>query len=418
MDAPHSTRMTATGMTDESSIRYGGWKIVMVCFLTATFAWALGFYGQGIYLAELKRTHGWPASTISMATTFFYLFSALLVVFVSEAIRTLGPRIFMVGAVICMATATNLFGWVNAPWQLYAVYALMAIGWAGLSVGAITNVIGLWFNVRRGLAISLALNGASIGGVVGVPLLVFAISTFGFVSATMIAAIAMAVILLPIILLAIKSPITRSSAGMLGNRDPDERSISSGETRGKAVRCLRFWTITIPFALILLAQVGFIVHQISFMEPMIGRDMAGLAVSLMTAMAVIGRVLFGFLIDRLNQRGASAVLFTSQALALGAMINFPTMPVLFAGSAVFGFTVGNAITLPSIIVHREFDSREFGVVISLATAIGQVIYACGPAIVGTLRDLSGSYALPFYVCMALELVAAVLVLIHGRPDDA
>ena len=70
---------------DESSIRYDGWRIVGVSFVMATFGWALGFYGQSVYLAELQRLHGWSASLISGATTFFYLMGALLVAFLSEA---------------------------------------------------------------------------------------------------------------------------------------------------------------------------------------------------------------------------------------------------------------------------------------------------------------------------------------------
>jgi MFS family permease len=417
---PEALHMDASlAAVNESSIRFSGWRVVLVCFVMATFAWALGFYGQGVYLAELQRTRGWPASTISTATTFFYLFSALLVVFVSDAIRLLGVRLFLTGAVICMALATVLFGLVNAPWQLYGAYALMAFGWAGLSVGAITNTIGLWFDRRRGLAISLALNGASIGGVVGVPLLVVAIGKMGFTPAVVTAAAIMAVLMLPIILFGIGLAPHREHSTGLGERDGAKTSTMSSSTaiRGRAIRRVSFWSITLPFALVLLAQVGFIVHQISFMAPLIGRERASLAVSLMTIMAVVGRVVFGFMIDRLNQRAASAALFISQALALLAMIHIPGEAVLFAGSAVFGLTVGNAITLPSMIVHREFDGREFGVVISLTTAISQVIYACGPALVGVLRDLSGSYALPFHVCVALEIAAAMGVLVHGRPEQ-
>ena len=35
--------------------------------------------------------------------------------------------------------------------------------------------------------------------------------------------------------------------------------------------------------------------------------------------------------------------------------------------------------------------------------------------IGVLRDLSGSYTLPFYGCIALELAAAALVMIRGKP---
>src|SRR5665647_2536151 len=82
---------------DETSARYDGWRIVAVCFGVATFGWGLGFYGQSVYLAELHRLHGWPASLISSGTTFFYLFGAVLVAFVGEAMRAVGPRNCLLG---------------------------------------------------------------------------------------------------------------------------------------------------------------------------------------------------------------------------------------------------------------------------------------------------------------------------------
>src|SRR4051794_29926871 len=172
---------------DETSTRYEGWRIVFVCFLVATFGWGLGFYGQSVYVAELHRLHGWPASLISSATTFFYLFGALLVAFVSEAIRAFGPRNCLLAGVLALAAAAISIGLATAPWQLYAANAVLAFGWAGTSLAIITNTLGLWFDSKRGTAISLALNGASFGGIIGVPLLVAAIGSFGF-SGAMIAA--------------------------------------------------------------------------------------------------------------------------------------------------------------------------------------------------------------------------------------
>jgi cyanate permease len=101
--------------------------------------------------------------------------------------------------------------------------------------------------------------------------------------------------------------------------------------------------------------------------------------------------------------------------SLAVIINFNNDVVLIAACAVFGFSVGNLITLPSLIVQREFDARSFGVLISLLTAITQVTYAFGPGAIGVLRDLSGSYTLPFYGCIVLELAAAALVMIRGKP---
>ena len=182
----------------------------------------------------------------------------------------------------------------------------------------------------------------------------------------------------------------------------------------RALRDIGFLSVATAFALVLFAQVGFIVHLITFLDPVIGRASATVAVALLTAMAVVGRVLFSTVIDRLNQRLASAISFVSQALALLIVINFRNDVVLIAACAVFGFSVGNLITLPSLIVQREFDSRSFGVLVSLITAITQITFAFGPGVVGAVRDFSGSYTLPFYGCIALQLIAAVLVMVRGK----
>src|SRR5207344_1345529 len=86
--------------------------------------------------------------------------------------------------------------------------------------------------------------------------------------------------------------------------------------RALALRDTAFLTVTIAFALVLFAQVGFVVHLIAFLDPVIGREHAAVAVAVLTAMAVVGRVLFSTVIDQLNQRLASALSFASQAVAL------------------------------------------------------------------------------------------------------
>ena len=398
---------------DETSPRYAGWRIVAVCFLVATFGWAFGFYGQSVYLAELHRQQGWPASLISGSTTFFYLFGALIVVFVSEAIRKFGPRNCIIAGVSACAVAAIALGQVREPWQLYVANAMLALGWAGMSLAMITNTLGLWFDQKRGMAISLALNGASFGGIDGVPLLVIAIAHFGFPLAMIVAAGIMVVLVIPVVLIFVGHPPPLPANATIATADAP----SSAQIRKRALRDVGFLSVTTAFALVLFAQVGFIVHLIAFLDPVIGRASATTAISLLTAMAVIGRVLFSTVIDRLNQRLASALSFLSQAAALLIVINFRSEGLLIAACALFGFSVGNLITLPALIVQREFDPRSFGVLVSLITAINQITYAFGPGVIGLLRDLSGSYTLPFYGCIAVELTAAVLIMIRGKPSS-
>jgi len=221
-------------------------------------------------------------------------------------------------------------------------------------------------------------------------------------------------VMVPVILLSVGRPPVHLSASVVEAADAP----SPTQIRAQAFRDIGFLSVSAAFALVLFAQVGFIVHLIAFLDSVIGRQQAAIAVALLTAMAVVGRVLFSFVIDRMNQRLASALSFVSQAIALLIVINVHHDYALIAACALFGFSVGNLITLPALIVQREFDPRSFGVLVSLITAINQITYAFGPGVVGLLRDLSGSYTLPFYGCIAVELTAAVLVMIRGHAKSS
>lgn len=82
--------------------------------------------------------------------------------------------------------------------------------------------------------------------------------------------------------------------------------------------------------------------------------------------------------------------------------------------AVFGLSIGNLVTLPALIVQREFAPAAFGVVLGLSMSVCGVVNACGPAAMGWLRDIDGGYALPLSAGAALHAASAIAVLIRPR----
>jgi len=92
--------------------------------------------------------------------------------------------------------------------------------------------------------------------------------------------------------------------------------------------------------------------------------------------------------------------------------------VLFLACVLFGLSAGNLLTLPSLVIQREFDAASFGMLVGLSWAISQFTYAFGPGLLGVMRDWSGSYALPLLTCAALDFAAAVLILLRPRAGPA
>jgi cyanate permease len=104
----------------------------------------------------------------------------------------------------------------------------------------------------------------------------------------------------------------------------------------------------------------------------------------------------------------------SQAIALFAMTRTTDTTLLLAACAAYGFSVGNIITLPALIVQREFPPTAFGMVLGLSTAIGTFAGALGPGLIGLMRGATGDYVLALTVCMGLKIAGGIFVLVRGR----
>jgi MFS family permease len=399
---------------DEGSLRYPGWRVVLLCFLMAVLCWGLGFYGHGFYIAELRHLHGWPTGLISTASTAYYLVSAVLIVFISDTIRRFGVRTCVLAGAIAFASSAAALPFITAPWQLFAAYLVMAIGWSNMSVGAITNILGLWFDQKRGLAISLALNGASLSGVIVVPFLVLLTGYAGFTTAMLASAAGVIFVFVPLALVLLGAGEPKPGRAASRSSAPTRVAAASPGapphlTRRSALRTLSFWSVSAPFALAIFSQAGFLVHQLPFLESVIGRYQAGIAVAVTTAMAIVGRLALGAAAGRIDQRIASTLSLASQAAALAIMTQSSDRNVLLAACALYGFSVGNVITFPALIIQSEFAPAAFGMIVGLSMGLGQFTYAFGPGVIGLVRDATGGYTTSLWVCIVLNLVAAAAV---------
>ena len=396
-----------------------GWKIVVVAFVIAFFAFGIGFYSLGIYLVALNARHGWPIAFISLAITVYYVLGASLTAFVGDAFERFGPCRVVSVAVGALGLGVLALPLLERPWQLFVAFGVMAVGWAATSGAAINTLVASWFDRKRGLAVSIAMNGAAAGGVVIVPLWATLIAARGFATAALVMVGAMMLIVLPLIARYLhRGPEVmglRPDGAMAGLGDPARRpETMPALPRRELLRSIHFWTISAPFALGLLAQVGFITHQVAYLTPRLGAERAALTLSLTTLAAIIGRLATGVFIDRVDRRLACAANLAVQAVAVVTMIGWPSPSVLYVACALFGLGVGNMTTFPGLVVQVEYPKEHFSRVVSFVVAINQFTFAFGPGLLGAIRDWSGSYTAALAVCVGCEVVAAIVIVMGRR----
>src|SRR5665213_3875745 len=114
---------------------------------------------------------------------------------------------------------------------------------------------------------------------------------------------------------------------------------------------------------------------------------AGFAVSVMTSMAIVGRLALGLVVDRVDPRLVTALSLVSQAAALATILQSDQVAIVLTACGVFGFSVGNLITLALLIMHREFSAGSFVVVMGLSNAISGTVGALGPGLAGLVLSL-------------------------------
>ncbi len=159
---------------------YYGWVVVALAFITMSVVMGT-LVSSGVLFAALIEEYGWSRSTTALP------FSIGLVVYAATAwvsgrlFDLYGPRrLFPLGA-LCLGLGLIATASARNSWQLCLTWGLLVSQGFNL-VGFVPHLtlISLWFHRKRGMASGIALSGASIGGLVIVPVMQYLVNQYGW----------------------------------------------------------------------------------------------------------------------------------------------------------------------------------------------------------------------------------------------
>lgn len=402
-----------------------GWWIALAAMMIVFVGVGSGLYAPAVFLAVFHERFGWSRSAISLATTCYFLTSGLVGIAIGKWIDTHSTRGLFIASACLMAVALLALGRITQLWQLFPVYLLLAPGFTGLANIPTNALIARWFVRRRALALSIAMCGISLGGVVFTPLLVQVIERWSLRAATVMLAAILVVVVIPIALLVI-----RDQPGALGlgpDGDPPATpttgtdaapNADAGWSRSMAVRTRAFWLLVVAFGFGLAAQQAFLLHQISFLSGEIGAGAAATVLSATAGASIVGRLALGTVSDRLDKRLLAAGCFAAQGLAVVLVLHTGSLPLIYLYTLIFGLTMGNSYIMMSLLTAECFGVASFGAVYGLLSVFVMGGSAFGPWLVGLLSDASGGYLLPFTISGGTAVVMAFVVLFAHPPRRA
>lgn len=405
----------------KSKIFYG-WYIVAGALVVMTVSAGFGFYNLSVYLDAFVAERGFSVGYTSGATAAFFVSSGVSGLAVGWLIEKYDPRWTIACGALISAFVLSTAGWVTELWQLYVFYVLFGIGYSACALLPCTTLVARWFERRRSVALSVASTGLSLGGILLTPLSAELIERLGLGGAAPWLGTGLFLGIVPVSLLLFRpSP---ASMGLSADGDPPHdlslgaAPVPKGVSYDIAVKSRFFIFATIAFMASMMAQVGSIAHQFSLVAGRSGdKDTAALAVSIMAAASITGRLIGGWALPHISSRIFMATLLIGQAVALSlyAYAATPTTMLIVAG--MFGVTVGNLLMMQPLLIAEAFGTAAYARIYSTSQLFTTLGVASGPAVFGVVYEAAGGYAASYLYGAAASILGLVALYLAGPVNN-
>jgi MFS family permease len=403
-----------------------GWRIVAVCFITHCLNVGTVFYGFGVFFHPLSLYFGWTRAQTSWGFSLAAALGAVYSIVLGRFVDRYGPKPVQVLGAMALGVGYLVLAATRSLTQYYVAMGLfVALGSAALGPVSSNTAVARWFVARRGTALGISTAGLSMGGVIFVPLTQVFIDRFGWRGAFVgLAAMVVGCVVPPVALWMRRSP---ESMGLLPDGEPVrvserdvglvERELERSISPRAAVRSRDFWLIAVAFGLTVSGLSAILIHQIPYLlDQGASPALASWVLGGTAAVGVIGKLGFGALIDRLDQRRLIVCCFALQGLGV-SLLFFATSPALLVPYVLlYGYAMGGNATLQATVIGESFGRVHYGTIAGRMAPVIVTLQALGVPLVGWIHDRTGSYRPAFLLVLLATLAAAACIAgIHGSP---
>lgn len=392
-----------------------GYVVTAAGFWSWFIGWGSYTFCFGVFLKPLVAHFGWTRAEVSLAYALFFLVQAIMGIIMGWLTDRIGPRLLVLVFGSFLGISYLLMPLMTCLWHFYLLFALLGGIGASILLVPIMVTISRWFVKKRGFMTGIVQSGISFGGLFFPPFAGWLIQNHGWRTAyTTLGIISLSGIFLSGLF------IRRDPAEMglfPDGMDTDPAPISenrhseknyAGPSLGAAFRMPQFWLILGIFAAFGFCRSTFNAHIAAHVQDLGFSLTDGANVMAVIALSsLIGRVGMGRLADVIGNRPALGISFASTGLILLWCLFAGHLWQLYLFAAVFGFGWGAQAVLRFAVTSEAFGLVSLGLILGVL-AFGESLAAMiGSYLGGFLFDLSGSYAVVFWIGLALSAAGFV-----------
>ena len=395
--------------------------MVGVAFLVDFIAVGFFFYSFGVFYpaidADLEGSSLLVAAGISVSNAVSGFFAP----FIGRALdRHSLKRVMLLGAVVVSAGFLCLSR-ISSYWQYYLVLGSFFAFGLGLMGGmASSKLVANWFIQKRGTALGVATMGVSLSGLVMPTVATWLVSEVGWRGGFAVYSAGILVIVLPVVAWLV---VTRPED--VGQR-PDGESLEQQIAREAepevywrtrdVLRSRNFWFIALPFAAVFSSLSAILIHVVPYAGDLgITGYRAGWVLSISAGVGVLGKLVFGRLIDRWDPRFAVWTSFGTQIVGLLLLMRAESYSGLVLGAVVFGFGMGGVVPLQGALCGMAFGRLSFGEVMGLMRPVQVPLHALGIPLAAWIHDTTGSFDLAFQIFVGVYAASAAAIALLRIP---
>ena len=400
----------------------GPW-IIAGCFLTFGVASGFPYYNIAFFFDYFRTDHGWTQQAITLGAPI----AVLLTIWAGPLlVPRFSPRWLIVAGTGLTFCAFQWFAHLGGSrTEYYAAWCVYMIGY--LLSGPIPHqiIISNWYRRKRGQAMGIAYIGGALAGAIGNKLAPWLVSVMPYRSAIQVLGLLL-LLAWPLALFVLKDRPEDIGQNPDGDavRDVPALDAAGSLTFAELTQRSSFWLLLVGSAASIgsIASVNFLmkfVFEEQGFTNQAARDQIWSTASFAALISAIGgRIVVGFLADRMSRKTVMVVTYAQVALAIPLLflITPQTPQYAYLFGIVFGFAMGADYMLIPLMAADVFGLRTLGRAMSAIVPGDTITQYWSPNLIARLRGVWGGYGSALWVACAIAAVGAIAIAL--LPDGA